>query len=153
MSSCGNSHENGGESDVELNLAPVIDCFTVLITYLLVSTSFLSIEMLDVNVTVDSEQASNADQTPDVTLQVRLQDAKTFELTVTGKQPTTYRIPASKNGEINAAKLRSQLNKVKKRWPQLRDVSVSADPSVDYQDLVLVIETVKSTLPQITLGE
>ncbi len=44
--SFGNSNQNSG--DFELNLASMIDCFTVLIAFLLASSSFLSIGALDV---------------------------------------------------------------------------------------------------------
>ena len=44
--------KHAGETDFELNLASIIDCFTVLITYLLVSASFISLGILDVSVPV-----------------------------------------------------------------------------------------------------
>ena len=40
----------GSGQDVDLNLAPIIDCFTVLITYLLVTASFLTLSSVDVSV-------------------------------------------------------------------------------------------------------
>src|SRR5882672_8122358 len=43
-------NSGGSNQEVELNLAPIIDCFTVLITYLLVTASFLSLAALDVGV-------------------------------------------------------------------------------------------------------
>ena len=47
--SAGNFEGSGGQ-DFELNLASLIDCFTVLITFLLASASFLSVGILDAGV-------------------------------------------------------------------------------------------------------
>ena len=51
--------------DFDLNLAPIIDCMTVLITFMLASASFLSIGILDAGVaaagaTAVTDQASAA---------------------------------------------------------------------------------------------
>ncbi|NDF14013.1 hypothetical protein EB061_01655 [bacterium] len=37
----------GGEGDVELNIAPIVDCFTVLIAYMLVSMSFIQLSIFE----------------------------------------------------------------------------------------------------------
>ena len=39
---------NSSGQDVDLNITPIIDCFTVLITFLLASASFLSIGFFEV---------------------------------------------------------------------------------------------------------
>ena len=41
------SRSRGGSLDFELNLAPIIDCLVVLITFMLASASFLSISIFD----------------------------------------------------------------------------------------------------------
>src|SRR5579872_5936203 len=56
------SHVEGSGQDVDLNLAPIIDCFTVLITYLLVTASFLTLSAVDVSV---SATGAAAPATPD----------------------------------------------------------------------------------------
>jgi biopolymer transport protein ExbD len=40
----------GNSQDADINLAPIIDCFTVLIAFMLVSASFLSIGVLDAGI-------------------------------------------------------------------------------------------------------
>ena len=57
------------DSDFELNLASIIDCFTVLITYLLVTASFITLGILDVTVT-SSLASTEQTHSPDVMLTV-----------------------------------------------------------------------------------
>src|SRR3954464_8653245 len=70
------------EQDFELNIASIIDCFTVLITYLLVSASFISIGVLDVS-SVSGAQSPEV-KVPPLTLSVQMDQAKIRFLKVTG---------------------------------------------------------------------
>ena len=47
-------NSGGSSQEVELNLAPIIDCFTVLITYLLVTASFLTFAAVDVSISANN---------------------------------------------------------------------------------------------------
>ena len=89
---------SGGNSnqDFDLNLAPIIDCFTVLITYLLVSASFISLNSLDVGIAATGDTAAAANpSTPPLALTAELKDMKMLELTFTHVRslqmmPSTY---------------------------------------------------------------
>ena len=57
------SGDDGVELDFDLNLAPIIDCFTVLITFLLISASYISINIIEASVAsveVSSEPSTAA---------------------------------------------------------------------------------------------
>ena len=54
----------GGEGDVELNLAPIVDCFTVLIAYLLVSMSFISLSIFEAGVAATSPESASVEVVP-----------------------------------------------------------------------------------------
>jgi biopolymer transport protein ExbD len=46
----------GASQDFDLNLAPIIDCITVLIAFILISTSFISIGLLDAGIATETAQ-------------------------------------------------------------------------------------------------
>ena len=79
--------DNNSNQDFEINLAPIIDCFTVLITYLLVSASFLSLAVFDVEVAINQPtlKTENAPLTPPpISLALLLRESHGFDLKVIG---------------------------------------------------------------------
>lgn len=66
------SGSKGGSQDFDINLAPIIDCFTVLITFMLVSASFLAIGIFDAGVEAAGTSAANT-KPPAVHLELSLQ--------------------------------------------------------------------------------
>src|SRR6185295_7831760 len=83
------------EQDFELNIASVIDCFTVLITYLLVSASFISISALD----IDVAGAGDAPQSepPPISIAVQLESNRSLVIKVTGAERDQWQVE-SKDG-------------------------------------------------------
>src|SRR4051812_44898679 len=63
----GGSHSQ----DFEVNLTSIIDCFTVLIAFVLVSTSFVSIGLMDAGVSAGGSDATKVVQQP-IRLIIRL---------------------------------------------------------------------------------
>lgn len=146
---------NENDSDFEINLAPIIDCFTVLITYLLVSASFISLSVLDVQVASVSDQPAQ-DQNPPTesqTLIIDLQANKTMNVIVTGKEPVHMPIPASANGHWDLAQLIAMVEGAKAKWPSIAEASVKADPTLEYREVVRIVEGLKKTMPKVFLGE
>src|SRR3954465_141066 len=78
--------QGDGGQDFDLNLAPIIDCFTVLITYLLVSASFISLTALDVGVAAAGQADPNAVQPKTIpfNLSVQLAESRAIALKITG---------------------------------------------------------------------
>ncbi|RYZ61531.1 MAG: hypothetical protein EOP09_19835, partial [Proteobacteria bacterium] len=60
-----------GSLEFDLNLAPIIDCFTVLITFLLVSASFLSVSIFDAGFTPVEQMGDTTP--PPITIQVMVE--------------------------------------------------------------------------------
>jgi biopolymer transport protein ExbD len=138
------------EQDFELNIASVIDCFTVLITYLLVSASFISISALD----IDIAGAGDAPQTepPPVSIAVNLEDNHSLLIKVTGAERDQWVVEA-KDGTWDTDSLSAKLQSLHDKWPTVNSALMGADDSMEYKEIVKVVESAKKALPNITLGD
>jgi biopolymer transport protein ExbD len=146
-------HGKGGSQDFELNLAPIIDCMTVLITFMLASASFLSIGILDAGVAAGATTAS--DQTPPaITVAIELGHEKNFLLKVSGKENKSFTIPYSGANApaYDYASLNQQLTQLGSRYPNVKAVTLSADNGVEYEDVVKAMDSIRKTMPVVLLG-
>jgi biopolymer transport protein ExbD len=142
---------NVSDQDCELNLAPIIDCFTVLITFMLVSASFLAVGIFETTVRTEGLASANA-KPPAVTLEVELTDQNTFHLKITGKEHLDKTIPAE-NNDWNLAALKVEVEKVKKKWPDTTSLVLSANNDVQYLQIIRTMEALKQTpIPAVLLG-
>ena len=150
------SSEGGDGQDFDLNIAPIIDCFTVLIAYLLVTASFLSLTVFDVGVAVSGEAVTPAEmpKDPPLSLAIQLDGEKKILIRVTGGASNlNQKIPIdSVSSAFNIQNMETQLKELHEKWPDLSDASLSADATVTYKDVVKVIETVKPLFPKIYLS-
>lgn len=152
--SAGVPAEGGEGQDFELNLAPIIDCFTVLITYMLVSASFITLDMLDVSVATTSDApAEQQPQEPPMALSIELTQKFDLNVKLSGKKVDTLTFASKTDKEFDNERLIDALRKIKKKWSNITDVSVKAEPGVQYKYLVRLIENVKTEMPKVTLGE
>jgi biopolymer transport protein ExbD len=122
---------SGGGQEVELNITPIIDCFTVLITFLLASASFLSIGFFEAYT-----PGSNADPTqaePDTEVVLKIKANHMAEFKVKGKRNLTLTFntvdPASMKN------LEQEVQNLKDPSIKLSQILVSADDTVDYKEL------------------
>ena len=138
------------EQDFDLNIASVIDCFTVLITYLLVSASFISISAMD----IDIAGAGDAPQTepPPVSIAVEMESNRSLVIKVTGAERNEWLVEP-KDGTWDTDSLNAKLVALKEKWPAVQSALLGADDSLEYREVVKVVETTKKTLPNITLGD
>lgn len=152
--SAGVPAEGGEGQDFELNLAPIIDCFTVLITYMLVSASFITLDMLDVSVATTSDApADQQPQEPPMSLSIELTQKFDLNVKLSGKKVESLTFVSKTDKEFDNDRLLDALRKVKKKWSNITDVNVKAEPGVQYKYLVRLIENVKTEMPKVTLGE
>lgn len=141
---------SAGGQDFELNLAPIIDCLTVLITFTLVSASYLSVGIIQAEVAAAS--SAPVEQSPtDVTLSIELRSDKSIAVKLGGKVKRTHRIDAT-GGDWNWNALTDHLAFVKSEWPQLQSAVLVADNSVDYREVVKSMEITKKAVPSVLLG-
>ena len=139
-----------GGQDFDLNLAPIIDCLTVLITFMLASSSFLSIGLLDAGVAAGAAVTDNTTPPP-VNIEVELGQDHQMTVKVTGKATSTT--PVGKAGnEWNYDQLTKNLASLKAQWPNVNAVTLTAQNAVEYQNVVKSMEVIRKTIPVVLLG-
>ncbi|MDR3607395.1 MAG: biopolymer transporter ExbD [Oligoflexia bacterium] len=153
------SFSSSSNQDFELNLAPIIDCLTVLITFMLASATFLSIGILDAGVAAGGSAAATEQAPPPVNLTIELGHDKNFVLKVTGKEnrvipiaQTTKGVPAGTAANYDYETLLQQLAQVEAKWPTVKAITLSADNSVEYEDVVRAMDSIRKTIPVVLLG-
>jgi biopolymer transport protein ExbD len=153
----GRSHEQAEE--FELNITSIIDCFTVLIAFMLVSASFVSIAVMD------SEVAAGAavvqETTPGLNVAITVQSDHTVRIDVSGTAKgrgvsKSHVIPARttvKGGlEPDYAVLSDRLSFMKGEWPDTSSATLTADSAVAYREVIKTMEVARKAYPSVLLG-
>lgn len=140
----------GGSQDIDINIAPIIDCFVVLIAFLLVSASFLSIGILDAGIAAEAP-ANSKTAPPPVDVTVFLQKDRTLRVELAGKS-TKKSVIKAKDGEWDFDAMTAELAEVKRKWPQVTGVTLTAADDVEYADVVRTMDSARKTLPGVLLG-
>jgi biopolymer transport protein ExbD len=152
MNISGGGSSRGGESqDFELNIASIIDCFTVLIAFMLASTAFLSIGILDAGVAAAGATATDNSAPPPVNLALELKGDKVLTIKVTGKSTSNQTVTA-KDGAWDLAALTDKLNALHQQWPTVNAITLTADNTIEYKDVIQTMDTVRKTIPVVLLG-
>src|SRR6476659_682938 len=102
----------GGSQDFDLNLAPIIDCFTVLISFMLASASFLAIGVFDASVAANTGASNSNAKPPPIRIDIELTMSKELALKVEGKMNLTKKI-APKDNKYDANALIAELKTLK----------------------------------------
>ena len=143
----GSSHQ-----DFELNLASIIDCFTVLIAFMLVTASFLSIGILDAGVAAAAPSTAQNSEPPPIQITLELNKDHSITVKTTGKETKTNTLVAGKELSWNYDALTASLDDLHKRWPTVGAITLQADNLVEYRDVVKTMEVTKKSMPVVLLG-
>lgn len=141
---------HGSSQDFDLNLAPIIDCFTVLITFMLVSASFLAIGIFDAGAGAAGQTAAK-DAPPPIIVQLELRDQFGMEIQLSGKATDKIKLPAAQ-GDWDYAGLTRELTNIKTKWPQSDSVILSASDDIEYLQIVKIMEKLRKLTPAVLLG-
>ena len=146
----------GSGQDVDLNLAPIIDCFTVLITYLLVTASFLTLSSVDVSVSATGTGTPPpvTGGPPPMSMSIELKAAGEMEIQIRGgakNEKLSYPVPGQ-TGKWNMPLLTSRLQQIQKKWPAITEVSVTAEPAIIYKDIVSVLHEIQVVMPKVYIS-
>ncbi len=137
------------EQDFELNLASIIDCFTVLITYLLVSVSFIKLGMIDVSAT--SSAATKDSSNSDIAVIVHILSNLSIDVQTLGLEKKSISIhPNSEHPDFQA--MAEYLRQLKIKYPALKSAMLNATDSVPYLIIVKAIENLKPIVPELALS-
>jgi biopolymer transport protein ExbD len=140
----------GGGQDVELNLAPIIDCFTVLIAFMLVSASFLSIGLLDAGIAA-AGPSNDKSTPPPISIDVVVKAGLALQVKVTGKETKTINV-AAKDGALDLDALALQLKPIQDKWKTVNGATISADADIEYKEVIRTMEATRKHFPAVALG-
>lgn len=141
--------QGGASQDFDLNLAPIIDCFTVLITFMLASASFLAVGVFDSGAA--AEGSAPNDQLPaSIRVDAELTPKKDIVLHVDGKTKFTKRLAAT-DGDWNFAALVAEVSTLRKSYPDTKGMILNADNEVQYGEVVRAMEALKTHIPAVLL--
>lgn len=139
-----------GGQDFDLNLAPIIDCFTVLITFMLASASFLAIGVFDA-ATAANTNVPSANQTPPaIRVDVELTGKKELKLRVEGKAKFQKVFPP-KEGTYDGTTLVGELKSLKSKFPDTTGFVLTAEDEIEYSQLIGLMEVFRKQVPALSI--
>ena len=131
----------------ELLLVPMIDIFTVLVTFLLMTAVFSRITILELD--LPSASGGPAVTEPEFRLEVILRKDG-FELT----NGTTVIAAVPKVGGKYDLKALSELaQSLKRDNPGVDDASILLEPKIEYDDLIQVMDAIRSAEKPVVAGD
>ncbi|MGE0616228.1 MAG: ExbD/TolR family protein [Bacteriovoracia bacterium] len=139
-----------GSQDFEVNITPIIDFFTVLIAFLLLSASYIAIGVFDAGIAAGG-QSKTAGDPPPVNISVALEPNQVIEVKVTGKATQNFTLKPV-NGAWNYAELTGQLQALKTKWPTVTGMTLVADNGIEYKTVIEALGTARKTIPNVLLG-
>ncbi len=119
-----------------LNLTPMMDVFTVLVVFLLITAVFTSITVMELSVpTSAGGSASN----PNFTIEVIVRKAG---LEISNGASVEAAIPKI-DDKYDLKKLSEMLLRLKAQYPEKEDATVLMEPKVEYDYLIQVMDAVR----------
>ncbi len=122
---------------VELLLVPMIDIFTVLVTFLLMTAVFSRITILQLDL---PSSASGPQSEPKFRLEVIIRQAG---LELTNGTVLIADIPKLSGG-YDLKALSEQAVAIKQEHPEVNDASVLPEPRIPYDDVIQVMDAIRS---------
>lgn len=119
-----------------LNLTPMMDVFTVLVVFLLITAVFTSITIMDLSVPTSAGGASNK---PNFAIEVIVRKSG---LEIANGKSVEAAIP-KKDDKYDLKKLSELLVRLKAQYPEKEDATVLMEPKVEYDHLVQVMDAVR----------
>jgi biopolymer transport protein ExbD len=125
-----------------LNLTPMMDVFTVLVVFLLITAVFTSITIMDLSVPTSAGGA--AANKPNFAIEVIVRKSG---LEIANGKSVEAAIP-KKDGNYDLKKLSELLLALKAKYPEKDDATVLMEPKVEYDYLVQVMDAVRGAVVQ-----
>ena len=137
------------DSTFELNLAPMLDIIVSIVPMLLMSVAFVHLTVIETPIPQAVEKAIAASQDKKDQAQILLRVSKTtgFHFTVTDKGTTKDIDVAMKGAEFDLAGLHAKTLELKKSYPDVFRMELSPEENVPLNDIVAVMDQLRSTGP------
>lgn len=148
---------DGGGQDFELNLAPIIDCLVVLITFMLASATFLSIGILDAGISAGGA-TTTATTPPSIVVTVELKKDFQMQLRVEGKETLTVPIGSSApanagaTSQWNMPELVQKIRGLRQKYADFGALTIQGDNQLEYREFVTVMDSLRKEIPVVMLG-
>ena len=120
-----------------LNLTPMMDVFTVLVVFLLITAVFTSITIMDLSVPTSAGGAAAIK--PNFAIEVIVRKAG---LEIANGSSVEAAIP-KKDDKYDLQKLSELLLALKAKYPEKEDATVLMEPKIEYDYLVQVMDAVR----------
>lgn len=134
-----------------LNLTPMMDVFTVLVVFLLITAVFTSITIMDLSVPTSAGGAAAVK--PNFAIEVIVRKAG---LEIANGKAVEATIP-KKDGTYDLKTLSELLLALKAKYPEKEDATVLMEPKIQYDYLVQVMDAVRGAqtplFPRISIGD
>ena len=133
----GTSTKGGKRSlDAAINLVPFIDLMAVTISFLIMTAVWTQIGRIPVS----QSQGAPSDEAADA-LQVSLRvTGEALRLTVDGAARQLLPLVRDPKGRLDLSKLQAELKELKDARPAQQAITIEAEDSVRYDDLVRIID-------------
>lgn len=120
-----------------LNLTPMMDVFTVLVVFLLITAVFTSITIMDLSVPANA--GASVTSKPNFAIEVIVRQSG---LEIANGRFVEAAIP-KKDDRYDLKKLSELLVSIKAQYPEKEDATVLMEPKVEYDHLVQVMDAVR----------
>jgi len=133
-------HHKQARQDAELNLVPLIDVFTVLVFFLLVTAVFSRTTILGLHLPERSSAEAPPDHLPNIEVVVRRGNIEAGD-----RDNGPMQTLVNRNQGYDLQGLSELLQQLKVRYPQHRAVTLLVEPDISYDQLVQVMDAVRMT--------
>jgi biopolymer transport protein ExbD len=134
-----------GYQEVELNIMPFIDVFSMLNTFLLFSAVFFSLGMFEVQLPFFSNSPESKEK-PTRSLEVKVEVSRDKVELVTSYTlpPVNERTDSFSLNEDGLSQLHAKLVEIRRQNEETKRLTLFSDDDVIYNDLAKVLDAVKS---------
>lgn len=134
--------------DIELNIMPFIDVFSLLNTFLLMSAVFLSIGVLEVQIPfLSSAPPDTKDTERTLDVKVDVEQDKIEVTTSWSKPPENEEKKEFSLNKTGLAEMHKLLIEIRRSNTSVDKVSLYTEDEVIWKDVAAVIDAIKSRLP------
>ncbi|HEX6592364.1 MAG TPA: biopolymer transporter ExbD [Moraxellaceae bacterium] len=128
------------EMEADLDMTTFINLMVVLLAFLLVTSAFTELSMLQVNLPSGGSGAGAADTRKPLVLEVSIYKD---QLIVSDRQSGPLKIiPATEKGQDYKA-LNEFLTNIKSSYPAITEITLLLEPTTDYDTLIHTMDTVR----------
>lgn len=133
-----NRHAKRHNEQVELDITTFLNLMVVLIPFLLVTAVFSRITIQELNLPTEAAGGAQPDK-PVVTIEVIVRKEK---LQLSDGKRVTDTI-AMRDGKYDIKRLSEKLLALKGQYSEKQDATILAEPEVEYEDLIHIMDAVK----------